>query len=194
MEEIIDWCKQEKENEEFIEFPVEILDSMSEKTARVLAEIFGKDTFMRLPEKEIEFFEWLREKDEEVWDDLWDTENEEPYVVGVGLLPTLLSKTRGFPICDLMERDNYFFTETQMQAEESKAMLDSAIERFKNKKALTTEQALVLEISQAPIDIWRFAYRHGLPLKRVKKAADILVEDGVLLHLKKAEHLANVIE
>lgn len=52
----------------------------------------------------------------------------------------------------------------------------------------------MLEITIAPIDIWRFAYNHRFDVQSVKDAVAVLVEDKILVHLTDAEHLAHFID
>jgi hypothetical protein len=194
--ELLNWCRAEAEAHEYISFPEELLSTISAEQAQLVAGHFASNTLMLLPEKERTFFEWLKTEDAEVWNDLWgaDELGIEPYVVAIGFLPQLLETNRGFPICDLLTCDNYYFTQLHLITEESKLMLESVKERFMSKQKLTPAQLLTLEISISPIDIWRFAYNYKISLEEAKNAVKTLVEDKVLIHLSKAEHLANFIE
>ncbi|MBI5325429.1 MAG: hypothetical protein HZB41_09195 [Ignavibacteriae bacterium] len=193
--ELINWCKEETKEKKYIKFPEELFLSLTLHQAKLIAQRFGSHTLIMLPEKEIAFFNWLKEQAPEVWDDLW-SENaiDEPYTVAVGFLPMLIEKKRGFPICDLLNCDNYYFAKMHIITPESEMMLDSVKERFMAHQPLTIGQLLLLEISVAPIDIWRFAFNHNLKLEDVKKAVEGLVEDKVLIHLSKAEQLAAFVE
>jgi hypothetical protein len=191
--EIINLCKKQLESNDYIVFPEDVFNDLSEENAQIVTEIFGKSELMKLPEKEIEFFEWLKMNDRDIWDDLWDAE-EDPYVVSVNFLPLLMNKTRGFPICDLLNNDNYYFTSSHMVDQESKDMIESVQNMYMDKKKLTIEQTLVLEISIAPIDIWRFAYHYNIPIYKAKNAVSNLVYEKILVHLKESEHIANFIE
>ncbi len=193
--ELKQWCLEKADNEKYIEFPEEIFQQIDKKQAEDISYVLAASTMMKLPRKEIEFFEWLREADPGIWDDLWNTEGEEPYVVGISFLPKLVKDNgRGFPICDLLENDNYFFTSSHMVDEESKLMVESAKEKFRDNKLLTAAQLLALEISVEPIDIWHFAYKHNLKISTAKQAVKELVDDKVLVHLTDAEHLANFVD
>ncbi len=192
-EDIINWFEVQAAMNEHITFPNDILDILDKETAQAIVENYAHNTFMKLPDKEIKFFEWLKENDKEIWDDLWDSEDEE-YIIGVGLLPLLIEKTRGFPICDLETTDNYFFTEHHMIEKEAKMFIETVQQMFMDKKPLTVEQTLVLEISAAPIDIWRFAYRYNLDVDRAKQAVKNLSDERLLIHMKKPEQLANFVE
>ena len=192
-EDIINWFEVQAGMNDYVIFPDDIFEVMDKETAQAIVENYSHNTFMKLPDKEIKFFEWLKENDKEVWDDLWDSEEEE-YIIGVGLLPILIEKNRGFPICDLEKNDNYFFTESHMFEKEAKMFIETVQQMFMDKKPLTVEQTLALEISAAPIDIWRFAYRYNLDVERAKQAVKNLSEERLLIHMKKAEQLANFVE
>lgn len=191
--EIINFCKNQLERNDYIVFPEDVFNGLSEENTKTIIKIFGKSEVMKLPEKEIDFFEWLKINDRDIWNDLWDAE-EDPYVVSVNFLPLLMNKTRGFPICDLLNNDNYYFTSSHMVDQESKDMIESVQKMYMDKKKLTIEQTLVLEISIAPIDIWRFAYRYNIPIERAKNVVSNLVDEKILVHLKESEHIANFIE
>lgn len=189
--ELIEYCEQGIKTDNYISFEDEVFQEITEEQAALVASIFSKDTFMLLPDYEIKFFEWLKAADFEVWNDLWNDEAIPPYLVGAYFLPKLIKKDgRGFPICDLTEIDNYYFTMAQMPDEESKVVVETAKTRFMNKEKLTAAHLLALEISMDPIDIWHFAYKHNISLKIAKNAVAELVDDKVLVHLTKAEHLA----
>ncbi|TAL67597.1 MAG: hypothetical protein EPN82_14180 [Bacteroidetes bacterium] len=194
--ELIKWCEEEAKGKKYITFTEDIFLSLSLAQSELIVKKFGSNTLLMLPEKEISFFNWLKEQAPEVWDDLWGNLEigEELYTVAIGFLPKLLEKARGFPICDLLNSDNYYFTKSHIITPESEMMLDSVKERFMAHQPLTIGQLLILEISVAPIDIWRFAYNHNLKIEDVKKAVENLVEDKVLIHLNKAEHLAAFVE
>ena len=146
-----------------------------------------------LPLKEIKFFEWLKLNDYPIWQDLWENEDEEPYIVGLSFLPDLIDKNRGFPICDLLNNDNYYFTNLHIVNEESKANLDAIRTRFKNNLPLAHSQLLALEISIAPIDLWRFCYNHNISIEKGKEALNALLEDKILIRYKNAEELSDFI-
>lgn len=194
-QEILNWCEQNISAEGIIDFPEELFTSLTTETAMEISQRYGARSLMLLPQRERSFFEWLKQQDDEAWFDLWGADTEEqPYIVSLAFLPLLLDPSRGFPICDLINVDNYFFAPILMQTQEAKDLVEAVRDRFIAKHPLTVEQLLALEASLAPIDIWHFAWHHGVELARAKKAVERLVEDNILLHLKKAEDLANFIE
>jgi len=180
----------------YIDIPEDILLILEVEHIKAILKEFSGHQMIKLPRKEILFFEWLKENDIKIWNDLWNSvAPNEKYLVSINLLPLLLDQEgRGFPICDLLENDNYYFTEKQMVDEESKIIIETARELFRQNKQLTIAQLLALEISFAPIDIWHFSYKYKINLEEAKKAVEILVSDNALVHLKSAEHLAHFIE
>lgn len=186
---------QYKQNPDYVVIPEKMYFEITVEQAKSVSSYFSENVLIRLPEKEIAFYEWLKENDNKVWHDLWDEELNEPYVVGISHLPWLVYQSgRGFLICDLEKNDNYFFTQKHMVDEESKVVIDSSKNRFLDKKNLSPAQLLALEISLDPIDIWHFAYKHKMDIAEAKNAVEELVEDYALVHLKEAEHLAKFID
>ena len=177
-----------------ITFNPEILSSLSIDDAKEIITQVGSTYLMRLPEKEIAFFEWLKEYHPLVWNDLWGNDEEEyKYTVGLELLPLMLDPVRGFPICDLVTQENYYFVPDHLIGDEITFYLDAVKERYIKQETVTVAQLLVLEISMAPIDAWRFSYHHRIEMERVLKAIKELKEEGMLLHLGKADDLADFV-
>lgn len=195
--QLLDWCRNQSDDNGFIEFDGEIFDSISQQQAELIKNELSHNILIKLPKQEINFFDWLKEADYEVWHDLWGGDNidHQPYIVGLTYLPQMVdSSCGGFPICDLRSTDNYYFAEGHMVDKESKILIDSVRDRFSNKEKLTVSQLLVLEISLGPVDIWHFAYKYKIGVEKAKFAVQELVEDEVLVHLKDAEYLAGFIE
>lgn len=190
LKKLIDIINNQSAQSHFIELSDEIFLSLTNDVASELADKYGSSILMKLPSREIRFFEWLHENDKEIWDDLWGNTDEEPYIVGISFLPVLLDKMRGYPICDLMNNENYFFTSAHIVDKESEILLESAKTRFLNKEDLSVAQLLILQISISPTDIWHFAYNYRIDLNEAKQAVEELVQDNALVHLKEAEHLA----
>ncbi len=179
-------------NNNYLVIEEEIYNKLSVDDAHYINHITHNLLF-RLPENEIKFFEWLKEVEPIVWQDLWKSDNitEVPYLVSISFLPVIVeNKDRGFPICDLRSIDNYFFSIDHMVDEESKVFFDVSKEKLKNRERMTMTELLSLEISVAPIDIWHFAYKFKLDLNKCKDAVHQLSKDNALVHLKDAEYLA----
>ncbi len=194
-QELTDICAGQESGGYFV-LPERVFEEIDAGMAGALARKYHNQRMIRLPEKEITFFEWLRRADEPVWNDLWGSESEEErYIVAISFLPLLVySVCRGFPICDLLEADNYFFTPAHMVDAESKTLIESARTLFTERLPMTPAQLLALEISIDPTDIWHFAYKHKIALGEAKKAVQELVDDHALVHFKSAEHLASFID
>ncbi|MDW8075132.1 MAG: hypothetical protein RMK00_05105 [Bacteroidota bacterium] len=190
-EEILQWFREHLERDKPLTIPDEIFEALTPAIAAEVAQQYGTFGLIRLPQREQLFFEWLRQQEPPVWEDLWGGE-EEPYVVSLAFLPQLVSGWRGFPICDLMSMDNYFFFPAMLEwTAEARDYTAAVKERFAAGESLEVEQLLVLELAfGGAVDMWHFAYHYQLPLDRVKAAVTQLVEDKVLTHLRSAEQLA----
>ncbi|MFZ9760769.1 MAG: hypothetical protein ACO3EO_07300 [Candidatus Kapaibacteriota bacterium] len=174
-------------------FDEDILTKLSIEDAKSILAHVGTTHLMQLPKKEVLFFEWLKENHPLVWNDLWGNDHEHLYVVGIEFFPLMLDPVRGFPICDLLTLENYFFVPDHLIGDEIPFYLEAVKERYLKQETVTVAQLLVLEISMAPIDAWRFSYHHRIEMDRVLKAIQDLKEEGMLLHLGKAEDLADFI-
>jgi hypothetical protein len=193
--ELNQWCLERIPEAMILEIPQEMFDKLTEKSANLIVEQLGGTKMLRLPEREITFFEWLKKEDEAVWSDLWEDDLFEPYVVSISMLPYLITEhENGFPICDLEENTNFYFSMEFMQDEESKMVLEAAKNRVLDKQEISLAQKLALEISLAPIDIWRFAYKHRVTIEDAKKAVAELVDDFALVHLKESEYISQASE
>lgn len=159
-------------------FSEEEIATISREQAEKIVALYGTSSLMMLPERERAFFDWLKENDRPIWDDLW-AGDEEPYLVSMSYLLDLLPKRRGFLICDLTEHQNYFFTAEQI-AEDGKALLDASLEIVQNNGQLSIDKAFVVEIWRAPIDIWRFAYMYNQPLETVRDMTHWLLQEEIL--------------
>lgn len=194
-QKIIDLCSKQISENSIIDLPENVFAALTVEQAEAIVTHFRGKAFLRLPEKERRFFDWLKIHDESVWKDLWgDDSIEPPYIVSVVFLPLLLDDVRGFPICDLLTEDNYYFTNDHFLSDEADVLIEAAKDRFLAQQTLTISQLLALEISMAPIDIWRFAYHHKIDLAHAKGAVQRLVDEKLLIHLKSSEDLADFVE
>jgi len=184
----------DSESRGVITFDEEILSALTPDDAKLIISQIGSTHLLKLPQKEIAFFEWLKEIHPLVWKDLWGYDDDEyRYTVGLEFLPLMLDPVRGFPICDLLTHENYYFVADHLIGEEISFYLDAVKDRYVKQESVTVAQLFVLEISMAPIDVWRFSYHHRIELDRVMKAVNDLKEEGMLLHLQKAEDLADFV-
>ena len=193
-EEIINWFDSQDIAGDYIFIPEEIYKEIDSEIAMLIVEHFGGRMLIKLPQQEIDFFEWLKIEDAAVWDDLWSDTDAEPYVVSLSLLPVIIDKQIGFPICDLLNNDNYFFTQDHIEGTEANLYVESIRTMFMDKKKITLPQSLLLNISIMPTDIWHFAYNNRVNINKVKSAVQELVEEKLLIHLTSAEHLASFIK
>jgi hypothetical protein len=188
---LLAWFSEHLERDKPVEIPEAIFDALTPEIARELAQQFGSYGLVRLPSYEQRFFDWLRTEDPDVWNDLW-SDQDEPYVVALSFLEYLLDRRRGFPICDLMSTDNYYFMPAMLEwTPEARDYAAAVRERFESGQPLSIEQLLVIELLfGGPFDIWHFAYYHNIPISDAKQAVKLLAEDKVLPHLRTAEQLA----
>lgn len=174
-------------------FSLQDLASMSETDADDISQEFGATSLFRLPEHEVDFYDWLRQRDPGVWADLWEGQEHAPYLVSTAFLKDFVgARGKGaFMICDLQTHDNYYFTPDMLLEKESTDFVNAVRERFLGGENLTVEQALTVEISAGPVDIWHFAYLRGVNLDRAKRAVASLVDDRIIVHVPSADHLSS---
>lgn len=195
-EEVITWIRSSVEDHGVVEFSPEIWSELEIEQCVVIASELGKKYFLRLPKAEQIFFEWLKENDRATWNDLWvndletDAENKlAEYTVSLSFLPVIKANGyRGFPICDLVNVDNYFLSSV-MFTRNINDLLEPAKARFVARNSLTVPQLLAVEISVDPIDIWHFAFHHDIEIERAKKAVKTLVEDNLIDHPQTPEQI-----
>ncbi|MCB0712523.1 MAG: hypothetical protein KDD67_09355 [Ignavibacteriae bacterium] len=164
----------------FAELSEEELTALTQEQADELVSLFGYNTMILLPEREQQFFNWLQENDRLVWDDLWDAEDDKPYYVSMAHLASFLPGRRGFPICDLVNQENYCFTSDEITENDGSVYVENALDVIADKKQLAMEQAFAVEVWRGPIDQWRFAWMYNLPLEEVKKMVRWLITEGIL--------------
>ncbi len=191
--ELIEFIEDNKQGN-VIYFPDEIYNNLNYEQAEEIKNHFRGSTYFMLPKSELDFFDWLKVNDPKVWDDIWCDDLSPLHCVSIDLLPYMIKHNSGFPICDLVENDNYYFSLSAFVDKESALMVETIKKRFLNKDTLTTAQALLMEISFAPTDIWHFAYKYKLNLQAAKDSVAHLVDDNMLHHYKSAEELAFIIE
>lgn len=154
--------------------------AITPEQADELVAMYGGTTLIKLPERERTFFDWLKVNDRPIWDDLWGEDDGGDYFVALSHLPSFLPSRRGFPICDLVTHDNYYFTEVEITNEDGKLALDSALDVVKEHGSLTPYQAFLIEVWRGPIDQWRFAWMYDLPLPEVKKMIHWMLTENLL--------------
>ena len=118
---------------------------------------------------------------------------EAPYLVSLAYLEAFAGEDaeRRYFIRDLQTADNYFFTPEMILEKESADFLAGTRSRLEERASLTLTQAFALQVSVGPIDAWHFAYDHKRSVDEVKKAIAALVDDHILVHVPKADHLTD---
>lgn len=175
-----------------ISFKDEELAGMSMKDANQIIEHFHGIALMELPEQDLQFFEWLKKADHEVWDDLWQDE-ESPYQISIDLLPHFLENGNGFPICDLLDVPNFWFTAKHIKPK-GKELFAEIEQKISSGAKLTFVEALLAEISQGSIDIWHFCYRYKFPIAKAKAIVHRMHVDDLLVHLPDREDLIKYLD
>lgn len=183
---------RQRSEENYISFSKSELLSLSAEQTRHLIDYFHGYTMMRLPESEQVFFEWLKENDARVWDDLWGTE-EDLYLTSVDLLGNFTGETGGFPICDLLEIPNYWFTKDHIKSKGMEA-LQEILTLAEAGADLSAEQQFLLQVSGQNTDIWHFCFMFDVPVAEMKKAIEDMVYKGWIVHLPDREDLVKYIE
>jgi hypothetical protein len=190
--EIISQKEAQLQEQGFLEFSQEELSNFDQEIVKHIKEHFRGYAMMMLPESELEFFEWLKREDRAVWDDLWKDE-ENPYNVSIDFLHHFLEDGNGFPICDLIEEENYWFTAKHIKPK-GLEQFDTINEKIDNNQRFTFEEALLFEIIQHSIDIWHFCYRYKMPIHIAKQKITKMKSDELLVHLTKREDLVKYLD
>jgi hypothetical protein len=169
----------------------EEISSLGPAGLRRLADACGHSSFITLPSSEQRFFEWMRRHDEKTWLDLWGGDAAlPPYVVSVSNLLYLSVERRGFPVCDLESVPNYYFTAKHIREDGGKQFIEAAKARAADGEQLSLEELFMLEVAEAPIDIWRFAYTYAMGLADALEMVHALIADEVLTHTPTRDELS----
>jgi hypothetical protein len=178
--------------EGYIQFSQADLKAMTKEDAIKIEEHFHGRAIMALPVEEIDFFKWLQENDPAVWDDLWK-DVEKPYHISLDFLHHFILNGNGFPICDLINVDNYWFHSRHIKPKALEKM-DEIQQKLEGKGSLSFEEGLLVEIARGSVDLWHFCYRYKLPLIVAKKKIEIMHRDDLLVHLKDREDLVKYLD
>lgn len=192
MEKMLANKREQLKNNNYIEFSDSEINAMRPDEAQYFVERYHGFALMKIPSSEIDFFKWLRREDEPVWNDIWKDE-EDVYLVSTDLLPVFLDGRNGFPICDLVDEPNYWFSERHIKPK-GREELENILEKYENRQKLDTQELFLIELINAPMDIWHFCYRYKLPVPFMKDAIDNMVSRGWLVHLSDREDLVKYIE
>lgn len=176
----------------YVYFTDSEIDQLSDADIDEINEFFGGTALLGLPGRERSFFDWLRKADPDVWNDLWEDATD-GYRVGLSYLRFFKQERNGFPICDLVETDNYWFCSRHLKpkANEHFATIQAKTARS---EALSVEDKLLAEILNASIDIWHFCFYHDVDIDQAKQAVDTLYHADKIVHLPSRDDLLKYID
>jgi hypothetical protein len=192
LDNLIKTKEKELDSKGFISFDHADLKKMTKKNAQAIENYFHGRAMMELPEEEINFFKWLKENDPTVWEDLWKNDIE-PYRVSLDFLHHFIQNGNGFPICDLIDADNYWFHSRHIKPKALEKM-DEIQQKLNNRNSLSFEEGILIEIARGSIDLWHFCYRYKLPLSVAKKKIEIMHRDDLLVHLSNRDDLVKYLD
>lgn len=167
------------------------IDSLSARDIELLQEEFGSRVLMKLPPRELAFMAWLKQEDPGIYEDLW--EDDDDLLVSLSFLPSLQKGGSGFTICELAFHDNYFFTQRHIKPTGLEAVA-GILARAEKGEELSIGEVMMFEIVRAPIDLWHFCHRYGVPLSKGRAVVRELVMHQWLVHLKRSEELASYLQ
>jgi len=189
---LINDIKNQLNQQNYIEFtPDQLLKLRLDQVQAVVDEFHGH-ALLKMPKSEIDFFSWLKINDPDIWNDIWQDEDD-MYLVSIDLLPHFIEGGLGFPICDLVDQPNYWFN-TRLIKPKGMEELENIIVKLENGVKVSVREAFLLEVSTRPVDIWHFCYHHNISVERLKKVVDDLVYQGFLVHLTDREDLIKYLD
>jgi len=177
----------------YMEFSEEELSRLNSIDLRHILEVFQGHALMKLPASEIRFFEWLKETDRAVWDDLWGEAEEEAYLVSINFLSHFVGRNLGFPICDLVDEPNYWFSPRHIKPK-GREELDEIFSKVENDIKLNLAEYFLYSLNAGSFDIWHFCYRHQLDVSALKSIIEDLVYKGQLVHLTNRDDLVKYLD
>lgn len=189
---LIDDTKKQLAAQRFVEFSKDHLYALRLDQVQAIVDEFHGRALMKIPQTEIDFFTWLKENDPDIWDDLWQDEDD-MYLVSIDLLSRFIDGGLGFPICDLVNQPNYWFN-VRLIKPKGMEELENIIMKLEGGKKVTLSEAFLLEVSTRPVDIWHFCYHRNVSVDRLKQVVDDLVYDGFLVHLTDRDDLVKYID
>jgi len=176
----------------YIRFTRSEIASLNETDVREIQDTFQGRALMMLPEGEIDFFEWLKEMDLTVWEDLWGGDDE-PYRVSTDFLHHFVGEGNGFPICDLVDSENYWFSVRHIKPK-AQELMEVISRKLDNHESLDVQELLLVEIMTASIDIWHFCHRNHIDLDTAKEAVAELQKADMLVHLTDRDDLVKYLD
>jgi len=176
----------------YIQFEDSEISGLNQKLIEQIEKAFKGYGLLKLPPKEIAFFEWLKEIDEPIWNDLWESDDD-PYKISIEFLHHFINDENGFPICDLENEDNYWFCIKHIKPK-GKQNFESINLKLNSRQKLNIEELLLYEIAQNSIDIWHFCYRYKIGLDKAKELIAELHKNDILVHLTDRDDLVKYID
>ena len=189
---VIQIKKKQHSEDGFIQFNDAEIAQLDQESITEIENSFKGFGILKLPPAEIAFFEWLKDKDEKVWYDLWD-DGDEPYQISIQFLHHFSKNENGFPICDLENVDNYWFCLKHIKPK-GKQNFETINRKLNSKQKLTMEELLLYEIVQNSIDIWHFCFRYNIDLEKAKDLVAEMHKNDILVHLTSREDLTKYID
>ncbi len=193
IKQLIKEKEEQLKQQSYIEFSDEQISSLSKDDKKKIIDTFHGRSMLKLPASEIAFFEWLKKEDNAVWQDLWADFPEWEYRVSIDFLDHLGDAGNGFPICDLEDVENYYFTIRHIKPG-GRGEMQAIVDKNDAGEKLNIDELLLFELHLAPIDIWHYAYRYKLALTDAKKMIEDMVYKGWLVHLPNRDDLTKYIE
>ena len=192
-EELLEEFRQRRDNDpqKLLRLTEDELKALTSEDVDAVIEFFHKQAMLALPPNDVLFFEWLKANDPVIWHELWD---DSGYTVSIAFLRSFAADGHGFPIGDLIDNPNYYFHKDFIVDIGKENLVKDIMEKVRNEEHLTMDNIFLLEIWIHPTDIWRFAFKYGYALNEVKDMIQRLVDQGIILHLKNREEIADFIE
>lgn len=180
------------ESKGYLHFSSEELSKLDSMGAKKIEEHFHGHGMMELPDDEVLFFEWLKQNDRPIWDDLWKNEDQ-PYRISIDFLHHFIKHHNGFPICDLVHVDNYWFTGRHIKPNGMEKM-ETIGQKVKNGETLSFAEAFLVEIFRGSSDLWHFCYRYKVQVEVAKKRIDDMQYDDLIVHLTNRDDLVKYLD
>jgi len=184
--------EEQLNNNKLIQFSDDELSKLDDKEILKIINHFHGRAMLKLPPFEIKFFEWLKKNDNAVWNDIWNTE-ENIYEISIDFLAQFIKGKNGFPICDLQDEPNYYFTVEHIKPKGIQQM-DDILKKLEKNEKVNVDELLLYELHLAAVDIWHFCYNYKLTIKKMKKVISDMEYKGWIVHLSKSLDLMRYIE
>ena len=192
IDNLIDSKEKILKSEHCLKFSKDELSKINKSQAKKIIEHFHGRAMMALPEDEVLFFEWLKKNDLPVWNDLWEDEDH-PYCISIDFLHHFIKYSNGFPICDLVTVDNYWFTGRHIKPKGMEKMEDIGV-KVNQGKTLSFEEAFLVEIFRSSIDLWHFCFRYKVPVTVAKERIQDMHHDDLIVHLTNRDDLVKYLD